>query len=155
MVNIIKQLHFGMEASVRINGALSEPFLVSNGLKQGCVLAPFLFNLYFNKVMQDVLKDFDDGVQVSYKMDGKLFRRSGTRLPMSFSICDLRFADVIMASCHDDVSLQDIINRFSTAAQEWGLCVGTDKTKVMIQSSPSHPTNESPVFHIKGNSLFL
>ena len=118
MVNIIKQLHFGMEASVRINGVLSDPFSVSNGLKQGCVLAPFLFNLYFNKVMQDVLKDFDDGVQVSYKMDGKLFRRSGTRLPMSVSICDLRFADDVMASCHDGVSLQDFINRFSTAAQD-------------------------------------
>ena len=64
-----------------------------------------------------------------------------------------RFADDVMASCHDDVSLQDFINRFSTAAQEWGLCVSTDKTKVMIQSSPSNPTNESPVFHIKGNSL--
>ena len=58
MVNIIKQLHFGMEASVCINGVLSNPFSVSNGLKQGCVLAPFLFNLYFNKVMQDALKEF-------------------------------------------------------------------------------------------------
>ena len=110
-----------MEASVRINGVLSNPFSVSNGLKQGCVLAPFLFNLYFNKVMQDALMEFDDGVQVSYKMDGKLFRRSGTRLPMSVSICDLRFADDVVASCHDGDSLQDFINRFSTAAQDWGL----------------------------------
>ena len=153
MVNIIKQLHFGMEASVRINGVLSNPFSVSNGLKQGCVLAPFLFNLYFNKVMQDALMEFDDGVQVSYKMDGKLFRRSGTRLPMSVSICDLRFADDVMASCHDGDSLQDFINRFSTAAQDWGLCVSTDKTKVMIQSTSSHPTNESSVFHIQETNL--
>ena len=70
--------------------------------------------------MQDALKEFDDGVQVRYKMDGKLFRRSGTRLPMSVSICDLRFADDVMASCHNGVSLQDFINRFSTAAQDWG-----------------------------------
>ena len=153
MVNIIKQLHFGMEASVHINGVLSNPFSVSNGLKQGCVLAPFLFNLYFNKVMLDALKEFDDGVQVRYKMDGKLFRRSGTRLPMSVSICDLRFADDVIASCHDGVSLQDFINRFSTAAQDWGLCVSTDKTKVMIQSTSSHPTNESSVFHIQETNL--
>ena len=44
-----------------------------------------------------------------------------------------------------DVSLQDFINTFSTAAQDWGLCVSTDKIKEMIQSPSSHPTNESSV----------
>ena len=72
---------------------------------------------------------------------------------MSVSICDLRFADDVMASCHDGVSLQDFINPFSTAAQDWVLCVSTDKTKVMIQSTSSHPTNESSVFHIQETNL--
>ena len=50
-----------------------------------------------------------------------------------------------MASCLDGVSLQDFINR--------DLCVSTDKTKVMIQSTSAHPTNESSVFHIQGNNV--
>ena len=72
-------------------------------------------------------------------MDGKIFRWSVVRLPMSVSICDLRFADDVMASCHDDVSLQDFINCISTVVQDWGLSVSTDKMKVMIQSPSCYP----------------
>ena len=64
LVNILKNMHSGMQASVRVDGILSDPFRISNGLKQGCVLAPFLFNLYFNKVMQYALDGFNDGFQV-------------------------------------------------------------------------------------------
>ena len=79
LVHILRGLHVNMEASVHVDGVLSEPLQVSPGLKQGCVLAPFLlfFYLYFNKVMHQVLSDFNDGVEIKYRLDGKLFRRSG------------------------------------------------------------------------------
>ena len=51
------------------------------------MLAPFLFNMYFNQVMHDVLAGFQDGVEVRYKLDGKLFRRHGTKLPTSTMLC--------------------------------------------------------------------
>ena len=112
LVHILRGLHVNTEASVRVDGVLSEPFQVSTGLKQGCLLAPFLFNLYFNKVMHQVLSDLNDGVEFKYRLDGKLFRRSGTRLPMSVHICDLRFADDVMTGCLSSDALQSFIDRF-------------------------------------------
>ena len=41
-VTIVRLLHDGMMARVVDNGNPSEPFEVSNGVKQGCVLAPTL-----------------------------------------------------------------------------------------------------------------
>nr|VZI41708.1 unnamed protein product [Spirometra erinaceieuropaei] len=44
---MVRQLHDGMMARVTDNGAVSEAFAVTNGVKQGCELAPPLFSLMF------------------------------------------------------------------------------------------------------------
>ena len=46
LVAIIRSLHEGMNGMVRIKGELSEPFNISNGLRQGCVIAPNLSKLF-------------------------------------------------------------------------------------------------------------
>nr|VZI20132.1 unnamed protein product [Spirometra erinaceieuropaei] len=47
---MVTQLHDGMMARVTDNGAVSEAFAVTNGVKQGCVLAPTLFSLMFSSM---------------------------------------------------------------------------------------------------------
>ena len=37
---------------MRVAGGCSEPIQVRNGLRQGCVMAPVLFNLYFAVVLE-------------------------------------------------------------------------------------------------------
>ncbi|KAL8566905.1 hypothetical protein ACOMHN_008762 [Nucella lapillus] len=54
-------------------GEASEPFEITNGIKQGCVLAPVLFNLFFTCVLSHAVRDIDDGVYIRYIMDGSLF----------------------------------------------------------------------------------
>ena len=46
MLKISTSFHEGMQAEVRIGGVLSEYFRARNGLRQGCTLAPALFNLF-------------------------------------------------------------------------------------------------------------
>ena len=46
-VQIIRSFHDGMFCRVIENGDASDPFPVSKGVKQGCVLAPTLFSLPF------------------------------------------------------------------------------------------------------------
>nr|VZI44837.1 unnamed protein product [Spirometra erinaceieuropaei] len=48
---MVRQLHDGMMARVTDNGAVSEAFAVTNGVKQGCALAPTLFSIMFSAVL--------------------------------------------------------------------------------------------------------
>ena len=41
-IAMVRQFHDGMQARVQNDGEFSEPFEVTNGVKQGCVLAPTL-----------------------------------------------------------------------------------------------------------------
>ncbi|BHF70999.1 hypothetical protein SprV_0401405300 [Sparganum proliferum] len=56
-IRMVRQLHDGMMVRVTDNGAVSEAFAVTNGVKQGCVLAPTLFTLMFSAVLMGVYRD--------------------------------------------------------------------------------------------------
>ena len=52
MISVIRQFHDGMQASVRLDDRVcSRGFAVEQGLRQGCVLAPLLFNIFFAAVI--------------------------------------------------------------------------------------------------------
>ncbi|BHF60138.1 hypothetical protein SprV_0100310000 [Sparganum proliferum] len=53
LTQMVRQLHDGMMARATENGAVSGPFAVTNGVKQGCVLAPNLFNLMFSAMLME------------------------------------------------------------------------------------------------------
>ena len=55
MVTLIKQMHVGAKDQVLLEGILSEPFELCNGLKQGSVFSPILFNTHI-KYMAHLLK---------------------------------------------------------------------------------------------------
>ena len=50
---IVRQFHDGMQARVQDLGELSDPFPVTNGVKQGCDLAPTLFNMMFEAMLHN------------------------------------------------------------------------------------------------------
>ena len=51
MISVIRQFHDGMWACVRIDdGVCSGWVAVEQGLRQGCVLAPLLLNIFFAAV---------------------------------------------------------------------------------------------------------
>ena len=47
-IAMVRQFHDGMLARVQNDGEFSDPFPVTNGVKQGCVLASTLFSMMFS-----------------------------------------------------------------------------------------------------------
>ena len=52
-------------------------FPVTNGVKQGCALAPALFSMMFSAMLSDAFQDCDDGFPTRYRFHGKLFNLRG------------------------------------------------------------------------------
>jgi len=72
LVNLVKSFHEDMQAGISVDDSIAQ-VVVSNGLRQGCVLAPTLFVLFFNMVIRcwrDCCKHL--GVKLLYKCSGKL-----------------------------------------------------------------------------------
>ena len=96
IIDIVWSLHEGMKVQVRVNGEMSEKINVENGLRQGCTLAPVLFNLYACLVVErwrSRVSEVDGGgTYLRFKFDQKLFRRS-TKNAQESQLTDGQFAD--------------------------------------------------------------
>ena len=54
----------GSEACARIQGQNSGWFGVERGVRQGCTLSPWLFNLFLDNIMRKARENFQGGVQL-------------------------------------------------------------------------------------------
>ena len=62
-----------MMGQVLHGGDTSTSFAITNGVKQGCVLASVLFNLFFACMLSQAVKDSEEGVYIRYHLDCSLF----------------------------------------------------------------------------------
>ena len=54
---LLRNLYAGQEASVRTGHGTTDWFQIGNGIRQGCILSPCLFNLYAEYIMQNARLD--------------------------------------------------------------------------------------------------
>ena len=73
LLAIITSFHQDMQSTICFNGATSNAFPVSSGVKQGCVLAPTLFGIFFSMLLQYAYVDCTEGVYFWTRSDRKLF----------------------------------------------------------------------------------
>ena len=148
---ITRQFHDGMEAHVVDDGESSAPFKVTNGVKQGCVLAPTLFSIMFTAMLNDAFRDERPGLDIRYRMDGGVFnlRRLQAKTKTSIArITEFLFADDCALNAANHQDMQKSMDLFSAACDNFGLTISTKKTEVMFQPAPNHPHVDA---HIKVN----
>lgn len=146
--NLIKALHSGMKATVKLKGELSNPFDVINGVKQGCVLAPTLFSLYLSVVLRHAFRDCDKGVLIQSRPGADLFNVSAYKSAnktTSILIRELMFADDTAFVAHSHEDAQDIVTRFASSAKAFGLKINIKKTEMMYQPLPGSTETGQPI----------
>ena len=150
-LNMIIQLHENQFGQVRLSSDLSEPFPIINGVKQGCVLAPILFSVFFSMMLKQATADLDDddGIYIRYRTDGSLFnlrRLQAHTMTMEQLIREMLFADDAALAAHSETAIQRITSCFAEAAQLFGLEVSLKKTEVLHQPAPHEEYHPPHIF---------
>jgi hypothetical protein len=149
VINLIKALHDGMQAQVVQGGDCSQEFTVTNGVKQGCVLAPTLFSIYLAAMLHVAFKDVHEGIYIQTRHDADLFNvshfKAKTRTTKHL-VREMLFADDSALVAHTAVDMQKLVDRFSDAAAKFSLKINIKKTECMYQpvkliQPPPQPTD--------------
>ena len=154
MLNVVKSFHEGMHAEVRVGSTVTDRFEVRNGLRQGCTLAPTLFNIYFSAMVADWRdRSSGAGVSVLYKHGRKLVgdRTAKSRLN-EMRVTESQFADDVALYATSRDSFESVAAEFVKVASEWGLTVSTEKTKGMVVGEGLNESDVRPV-QVEGGSV--
>jgi hypothetical protein len=54
LIHLLESLYHDQQAAIRIAGETSDWFEVQKGVRQGCILSSYLFNIYAENIMRNV-----------------------------------------------------------------------------------------------------
>ena len=117
LVRILSYWYSNQKMSIRWGSIMSEAFNVSNGVRQGGILSPYLFNIYM-----------DD---LSYKLKKKY---AGCKIA-NMIINHLFYADDLVLMCPSQRGLQELLNICEKYATENDIIFNTKKTVVLVRRS--------------------
>lgn len=142
-VRLLRLLHDDLQCCVAVDDEQSAFFPVTCGVKQGCVLAPTLFALYFSVVVREVLQTSSEGLRIRFRTDGRLFNlarfRSHTKVSHEI-ITEIMYADDLCFMAESPEGLQQLMSNFHESCQRFGLKISVKKTEVMSLDVRGHET---------------
>lgn len=127
----------------------STSFPVTVGVKQGCVIAPVLFNLYIMSVTMLLQDSVDDNtkIQLRYRTDRSLFdlRKLQARTKCTTtSFLELQYADDCAFVTHTKEAMQSVLTVAARYYAAFGLTINTDKTEILFQPGDSNNNETRP-----------
>ena len=120
-IAMVRQFHDGMHGSKMMMSFLID-FPVTNGVKQGCVLAPTLFSMMFSAMFTAAFQDGGNGIPIRYRFDGKLFnlRRLQAKSKVQTEVLDkFLFADDMAKGAPTEENMQKSVDQVSDSWQLW------------------------------------
>jgi len=139
-----------MSAQIIYGAASSKFFPVQVGVKQGCVLAPVIFNIFMTAVALYARNSFlqDKGITVKYRLDGNLFNQRRLNAQSKTSLTHFyEYADDTALVSHTADGFQQLLDGMVDAYSRAGLAVNIKKTEILQQGTS--PNLAPPVFNIK------
>ena len=143
VLSLTKSFHSDMKGTVQFDGSTSVPFNIVSGVKQGCVLAPTLFSIFFSLMLRYAFGHASEGILLHTHSDGRLFNLAWLKVKTKIHrvlIRDLLFADDAAVVAHSAQHLQALLDRFSLASKEFGFSKSLKKTNILCQGTPSPPS---------------
>lgn len=123
IISMIKLLYEEFSCQVIHAGTLTDPFPVTTGVRQGCILSPLLFLIVIDWIATTAYND-----------------PHGIQWTLTSRLEDLEFADDICTLSHRLQDSQHQVNHLEETAKRTGLYINTAKTKAMrIQQNQMDP----------------
>ena len=144
-----------MLARVQNDGEFSDPFPVTNEVKQGCVLASTLFSMMFSAMLTDAFQDGDNGIPIKYRFDGKLFNLTWLQAKSKVQtevLDEFLFANDMAKGAPTEEKMQKGVDQVSDSCDSYDLTISIKKTEVVYQPAPGKP-NKEPTITAKGQRL--
>ena len=121
LIHLLAEQYRQQKAKVKVTGTVSESFHIKKGVRQGCVMWAYLFNIMAEMAMRETLDDFTGGIQIGGQ-----------------EITNLRYVDDIVLMTQSEDKLQELVTRFDNACRnKHDLHINIDKTKVMATDGTS------------------
>ena len=113
---LLRNLYAGQEATFRTGHGTTDWFQIRKGACRGCILSPFLFNLFNAEyIMQD---DGLDESQAGIKIAGR-------------NINNLRYADDTILMAESEEELKSLLMKVKKQNEKAGLKLNIQKMKIM------------------------
>ena len=115
LISLIKKMYSESGGQILLKGRLSTFFEIVSGVRQGCLLSPFLFLLVIDYVMRQSTSLGNTGIQWSLRSQ----------------LEDLDYADDIGLLSHTQTQMQLKTDRVVESSASVGLNLNTAKTKII------------------------
>jgi len=142
LIDLLSKLFRKQLTKVKVAGTLSEWFLVKKGVRQGCVLSPYMINILMEMVMRETLDGFQGGLQIGGRM--------------TTNLC---YTDDIILLAISEAELQELVDHLDRVSRKYSLLNNVDKTKVMASNGIvcriliQHELLEQKTVSIRRNSV--
>ena len=112
-------MYAGQEATVRTRHGTTDWFQIGEGVCQGCILSPSLFNLYAEYIIRNAgLEETQAGIKIAGR-----------------NINNLRYADDTTLTAESEEELKSLLVKVKEESEKFGLKLNIQKTKIMASGT--------------------